>query len=145
MPINCFLLLLLTCHLILSWHFISYQRLNAGIDPCTAFLLSSEAALAGAESTKHMQAQVIFLLILPPYIHCLFCFILHCLFHFLVWDLTRTLTQAGRSTYVSREILALVPDPGAMAAASWYRAAALAVKDKYLALWPDPNFCLIWS
>ncbi|XP_044466040.1 putative 3,4-dihydroxy-2-butanone kinase isoform X2 [Mangifera indica] len=74
------------------------ERLNAGIDPCTAFLLSSEAALAGAESTKHMQA------------------------------------QAGRSTYVSREILALVPDPGAMAAASWYRAAALAVKDKYLAL-----------
>ncbi|PON97516.1 Dihydroxyacetone kinase [Trema orientale] len=70
-------------------------RLNAGDDPVTAFLLSSEAALAGAESTKHMQA------------------------------------QAGRSTYVSAEILASVPDPGAMAAASWYRAAALAVKDKY--------------
>ncbi|XP_044477644.1 putative 3,4-dihydroxy-2-butanone kinase isoform X1 [Mangifera indica] len=73
------------------------ERLNAGIDPCTAFLLSSEAAMAGAESTKQMQA------------------------------------QAGRSTYVSGEILASVPDPGAMAAASWYRAAALAVKDKYQA------------
>ena len=36
--------------------------------------------------------------------------------------------QAGRSTYVSAEILAMVPDPGAMAAASWYLAAALAVK-----------------
>ncbi|XP_031280016.1 putative 3,4-dihydroxy-2-butanone kinase [Pistacia vera] len=70
------------------------ERLNAGIDPSTAFLLSSEAALAGAESTKQMQA------------------------------------QAGRSTYVSGEILASVPDPGAMAAAAWYRAAALAVKDK---------------
>jgi dihydroxyacetone kinase len=71
------------------------ERLNAGDDPCIAFVLSSEAALAGAESTKHMQA------------------------------------QAGRSTYVSGEILASVPDPGAMAAASWYTAAALAVKDKY--------------
>lgn len=39
--------------------------------------------------------------------------------------------QAGRSTYVSGEILASVPDPGAMAAASWYKAAALAVKDNY--------------
>ncbi|KAF5734059.1 dihydroxyacetone kinase family protein [Tripterygium wilfordii] len=70
------------------------ERLNAGDDPCTAFILSSEAALAGAESTKQMQA------------------------------------QAGRSSYVSGEILASVPDPGAMGAASWYRAAALAVKDK---------------
>nr|XP_023907912.1 putative 3,4-dihydroxy-2-butanone kinase [Quercus suber]POF26701.1 putative 3,4-dihydroxy-2-butanone kinase [Quercus suber] len=70
------------------------ERLNAGDDPCVAFVLSSEAALAGAESTKHMQA------------------------------------QAGRSTYVAGEILASVPDPGAMAAASWYRAAALAVEDK---------------
>ncbi|KAL5545123.1 hypothetical protein UlMin_008907 [Ulmus minor] len=73
------------------------ERLNAGDDPVTAFLLSSEAALSGAESTKHMQA------------------------------------QAGRSSYVSSEILATVPDPGAMAAASWYRAAALAVKEKYQA------------
>ncbi|KAF3966895.1 hypothetical protein ACB098_04G056300 [Castanea mollissima] len=71
------------------------ERLNAGDGPCVAFVLSSEAALAGAESTKHMQA------------------------------------QAGRSTYVSGEILASVPDPGAMAAASWYRAAALAVEDKF--------------
>lgn len=38
--------------------------------------------------------------------------------------------QAGRSSYVSAAILATVPDPGAMAAAAWYRAAALAVKDK---------------
>ncbi|KAL6183326.1 hypothetical protein ACLB2K_044737 [Fragaria x ananassa] len=73
------------------------ERLNAGDDPATAFVLSSEAAVAGAESTKHMQA------------------------------------QAGRSSYVSGEILASVPDPGAMAAASWYKAAALAVKEKYLA------------
>ncbi|KAF2317582.1 hypothetical protein GH714_024936 [Hevea brasiliensis] len=70
------------------------SRLTAGDDPITAFILSSEAALAGAESTRHMQA------------------------------------QAGRSTYVSTEILASVPDPGAMAAASWYRAAALAIKNK---------------
>lgn len=34
------------------------QRLNAGDDPTTAFLLSSEAAVAGAESTINMQAQV---------------------------------------------------------------------------------------
>lgn len=73
------------------------ERLSAGIDPSTAFILSSEAAIAGAESTKHMQA------------------------------------QAGRSTYISPEILASVPDPGAMAAAAWYRAAALAVKDMYQA------------
>ncbi|OMO50229.1 Dak kinase [Corchorus capsularis] len=73
------------------------ERLNAGDDPSTAFILSSEAALAGAESTKDMQA------------------------------------QAGRSSYVSAAILATVPDPGAMAAAAWYRAAALAVKDKYQA------------
>lgn len=71
------------------------ERLNAGDDPCTAFVLSSEAAVAGAESTIHMQA------------------------------------QAGRSSYVSGEILGSVPDPGAMAAASWYRAAALVVNDKY--------------
>ncbi|KAB5531732.1 hypothetical protein DKX38_018402 [Salix brachista] len=71
------------------------ERLNAGDDPCTAFLLSSEAAVAGAESTKHMQA------------------------------------QAGRSTYISSDILATVPDPGAMAAAAWYRAAALAVKNNH--------------
>lgn len=76
---------------------LSQQRLDAEDDPVTAFVLSSEAALAGAESTKHMQA------------------------------------QAGRSSYISGEILASVPDPGAMAAASWYRAAALAVKDKCMA------------
>jgi len=38
--------------------------------------------------------------------------------------------QAGRSTYVAVEILSSVPDPGAVAAASWYRAAALVVKQK---------------
>ncbi|KAJ7970224.1 Dihydroxyacetone kinase [Quillaja saponaria] len=70
------------------------ERLNARDDPSTAFVLSAEAALTGAESTKHMQA------------------------------------QAGRSTYVSGEILSSVPDPGAMAAASWYKAAALAVKHR---------------
>ncbi|XAR53155.1 Glycerone kinase [Bertholletia excelsa] len=69
------------------------ERLSAGDDPTEAFLLSSEAALAGAASTKDMQP------------------------------------LAGRSTYVSGDILASVPDPGAMAAASWYRAAALALKE----------------
>lgn len=39
--------------------------------------------------------------------------------------------QAGRSSYVSEDLLASAPDPGAMAAAYWYRAAALAVKDNY--------------
>lgn len=39
------------------------QRLTAGDDPFTAFLVSSEAALAGAEATKDMQAQVNFLLL----------------------------------------------------------------------------------
>ncbi|CAL1395292.1 unnamed protein product [Linum trigynum] len=34
------------------------QRLKAGDDTVTAFVLSSEAALAGAESTKLMQAQL---------------------------------------------------------------------------------------
>ncbi|KAL1160526.1 hypothetical protein V6Z11_A07G071300 [Gossypium hirsutum] len=72
------------------------ERLTSGEDSCTSFVLSSEAAVAGAGSTKDMQAQV-----------------------------------AGRSSYVSAAILATVPDPGAMAAAAWYRAAALAVKDKF--------------
>ncbi|KAB2073200.1 hypothetical protein ES319_A07G068100v1 [Gossypium barbadense] len=71
------------------------ERLTSGEDSCTSFVLSSEAAVAGAGSTKDMQA------------------------------------QAGRSSYVSAAILATVPDPGAMAAAAWYRAAALAVKDKF--------------
>ncbi|KAH0927044.1 hypothetical protein HID58_019300, partial [Brassica napus] len=39
--------------------------------------------------------------------------------------------QAGRSSYVSAEMLATVPDPGAMAAAGWYSAAARAVKEQY--------------
>lgn len=74
------------------------ERLQAGDDPVDAFVLSADAAMDGAQSTKDMQA------------------------------------QAGRSTYVSAEILASVPDPGAMAAASWYRAAALAVKQSSLPL-----------
>ncbi|KAL9170050.1 hypothetical protein ABFS82_04G118600 [Erythranthe guttata] len=71
------------------------EKLVAGEDSVEAFVLSAEAAVVGAESTKNMRA------------------------------------QAGRSSYVSAEILASVPDPGAMAAASWYRAAALAVKNNY--------------
>ncbi|NP_001148575.2 3,4-dihydroxy-2-butanone kinase [Zea mays] len=70
------------------------QRLEAGDDPVTAFIASSEAASAGAESTKQMQA------------------------------------KAGRSSYIAPDLLASIPDPGAMAAAAWYRAAALAVKNK---------------
>ncbi|XP_047942434.1 putative 3,4-dihydroxy-2-butanone kinase [Salvia hispanica] len=70
------------------------EKLASGEDPVEAFVLSAEAAVAGAESTKNMQA------------------------------------QAGRSSYVSSDILASVADPGAMAAASWYKAAALAVKNK---------------
>uniref|UniRef100_A0A1J3I943 Putative 3,4-dihydroxy-2-butanone kinase n=1 Tax=Noccaea caerulescens TaxID=107243 RepID=A0A1J3I943_NOCCA len=69
------------------------EKLSVGEDPVTAFVLSAEAATAGAESTIQMQA------------------------------------QAGRSSYVSDEILALIPDPGAMAAAAWYSAAARAVKE----------------
>jgi dihydroxyacetone kinase len=71
------------------------EKLSAGEDPISAFILSGEAATAGAESTIQMQA------------------------------------QAGRSSYVSAENLATVPDPGAMAAAGWYNAAARAVKEQY--------------
>ncbi|XP_042002904.1 putative 3,4-dihydroxy-2-butanone kinase [Salvia splendens] len=70
------------------------EKLASGEDPVEAFVLSAEAAVAGAESTKSMQA------------------------------------QAGRSSYVSADILASVADPGAMAAACWYKASALAVKNK---------------
>ncbi|KAF8031502.1 hypothetical protein BT93_D0654 [Corymbia citriodora subsp. variegata] len=72
---------------------VLHEKLDAGMDPVTAFALSSEAALAGAESTKGMQA------------------------------------QAGRASYISEANLQSVPDPGAMAVAAWYRAAALTVKD----------------
>ncbi|MQL96070.1 hypothetical protein Taro_028750, partial [Colocasia esculenta] len=41
------------------------------------------------------------------------------------------LKEAGRSSYVSGDVVMTVPDPGAMAAAAWYRAAALAIKNKY--------------
>lgn len=70
------------------------ERLSAGDNPVDAFVISAEAAVAGAESTKNMQA------------------------------------QAGRSTYIPGDVLASIPDPGAMAAAAWYRAAALAIKEK---------------
>ncbi|CAA7400813.1 unnamed protein product [Spirodela intermedia] len=70
------------------------EKLDVGLNPLDAFLDSSEAALAGAESTKNMQP------------------------------------QAGRSSYVSGDIAMTVPDPGAVAAATWYRAAALAVKSQ---------------
>ncbi|KAG0547862.1 hypothetical protein BDA96_01G116700 [Sorghum bicolor] len=69
------------------------ERLEAGDDPLDAFIVSSEAALTGAESTRHMQA------------------------------------QAGRSSYIAADKLASAPDPGAMAAAAWYRAAALSLKN----------------
>ncbi|XP_074563724.1 putative 3,4-dihydroxy-2-butanone kinase [Curcuma longa] len=71
------------------------ERLDAGDDPLTALLLSSEAAVTGAESTKNMRA------------------------------------LAGRSSYVAPDLLSSVPDPGAMAAATWYRAVALAVESKF--------------
>ncbi|XP_051113541.1 putative 3,4-dihydroxy-2-butanone kinase [Andrographis paniculata] len=71
------------------------EKLTAGEDPAEAFIISADAAVTGAESTKNMPA------------------------------------QAGRSSYVSADILATVPDPGAMAVACWYRAAAVAVKNKY--------------
>lgn len=71
------------------------ERLSAGDDPLTAFIISSEAALAGADFTKTMQAQV------------------------------------GRSSYVPGDILASVPDPGAKAAAAWYRAVVMAVAKYY--------------
>lgn len=67
------------------------EKLNLGEDATKAFLAASEAAYAGAESTKTMQA------------------------------------QAGRSSYITAEVLSSVPDPGAMAAATWFREAANAV------------------
>lgn len=38
--------------------------------------------------------------------------------------------QAGRSSYIAPDLVASVPDPGAVAAAAWYRAAVHAVKSK---------------
>eukprot|EP00250_Pteridium_aquilinum_P006017 c16012_g1_i1 orf=556-2322(-) len=67
------------------------EKLDQGDDGARAFLSASEAACAGAESTKTMQA------------------------------------QAGRSSYIPPEVLSSVPDPGAMAAATWIREAANAV------------------
>ncbi|MQL98682.1 hypothetical protein Taro_031393 [Colocasia esculenta] len=70
------------------------EKLDAGLDPVDAFIISSEAAISGAESTRHMQP------------------------------------QTGRSSYVSGDVIATVPDPGAVAAAAWYQAAAFAIKNK---------------
>lgn len=109
-----------------TYYASALQRLNSGDDPSTAFIRSSEAALAGAESTKNMQPQVTIYIIVS--LRELSCFI-----NFVIISRSNKekLMQAGRSMYVSRDILATVPDPGAMAAASWYRAAALVVKEKY--------------
>lgn len=53
------------------------------------------------------------------------------LFHkTLLVDLIKKLMQAGRTLYVSQEFQTSVPDPGAYATAAWYRAAAIAIKDK---------------
>ncbi|CAD6214290.1 unnamed protein product [Miscanthus lutarioriparius] len=99
------------------------QRLEAGDDPVTAFIASSEAASAGAESTKQMQAKdhrtrMVFLFPLP-------------LINILIFTQEFGMhLQAGRSSYITPDLLASIPDPGAMAAAAWYRAAALAVKNK---------------
>lgn len=49
----------------------------------------------------------------------------------LLLDLIRKLMQAGRTLYVSQGTQLSIPDPGAYATASWYRAAALAIKNKY--------------
>ncbi|KAK2367604.1 Dihydroxyacetone kinase [Trifolium repens] len=47
-------------------------------------------------------------------------------------DSTKTMrAKAGRTLYVSQEIQSSVPDPGAYATASWYSAAAQAIKDNY--------------
>ncbi|EFJ15518.1 hypothetical protein SELMODRAFT_271610 [Selaginella moellendorffii] len=67
------------------------EKVDAGEDPVKAFVAAAEAAQAGAESTKDMQA------------------------------------QAGRSSYISPDLLTAVPDPGAMAVAAWFGAAADAV------------------
>ncbi|CAI9767392.1 unnamed protein product [Fraxinus pennsylvanica] len=83
------------------------EKLTAGDYHIGAFVLSAEAAVSGAESTKDKLGQLKSKLLLLK----LKLAVLH----------------------VSTDILAPVPDPGAMAAASWYKAAALAVKDKYRA------------
>ncbi|WVZ60301.1 hypothetical protein U9M48_010346 [Paspalum notatum var. saurae] len=86
------------------------ERLEAGDDPLDAFIRSSEAALTGAEYTRHMQAQ---------------CFVVERE----QWNmLDHSVEAAGRSSYIAADKLASAPDPGAMAAAAWYRAAALSLK-----------------
>ncbi|GFY95344.1 dihydroxyacetone kinase [Actinidia rufa] len=127
------------------------ERLVAGDDPADAFILSSEAALAGAESTKHMQAQGqgrfwwgwggdltvvgegVGVVVAAAKVGRGGVTGASLLGGGSVGACALRNLRAGRSTYVSGDILATVPDPGAMAAAAWYRAAALAVKDKYQA------------
>lgn len=53
-----FLSLSVRLYFTVTYYALDMQKLNSCDDPSTAFLLSSEAALAGAESTKNMQAQV---------------------------------------------------------------------------------------
>ncbi|GJM96418.1 hypothetical protein PR202_ga13249 [Eleusine coracana subsp. coracana] len=79
------------------------QRLKAGDDPVAAFIASSEAASAGAESTKQMQAKACTLTCHTP-------------------GLCIALETAGRSSYIAPDLLASIPDPGAMAAAACHRA-----------------------
>nr|GMD97170.1 putative 3,4-dihydroxy-2-butanone kinase isoform X2 [Ipomoea batatas] len=79
------------------------ERLNGGDNSIEAFIAFADAAVAGAESTKYMQA------------------------------------QAGRSTYIPADILASVPDPGAMAATAWYRATILAIVEKDPRGGSEPN------
>lgn len=45
----------------MSFRFDCEQKLGVGEDPVSAFVLSAEAATAGAESTIQMQAQVSFI------------------------------------------------------------------------------------
>ncbi|KEH26784.1 putative phosphotransferase with an alcohol group as acceptor, FAD-AMP lyase (cyclizing) [Medicago truncatula] len=47
-------------------------------------------------------------------------------------ELTKKMrAKAGRTLYVSQDTQLSIPDPGAYATASWYRAAALAINNKY--------------
>ncbi|KAK6153886.1 hypothetical protein DH2020_013525 [Rehmannia glutinosa] len=108
------------------------EKLAAGEDPVEAFALSAEAAFAGAESTKNMQAQTK-CDILNHYAYKLFSRGRDNIdFAITNMDLSQSITSilGGRSSYVSADILASVPDPGAMAAASWYKAAVLALMHK---------------
>lgn len=101
------------------------QKLAAGEDPLKAFSDAADAAEAGAAATKTMMAQVIYN---RPFFSSLK------LQEFRLASVHETFSlksvfklQAGRSSYVPEHILATVPDPGAMAAAQWLKAAAKAL------------------